>query len=246
MTFHFQCYFLERVLFLLKGQMQELSLSDQIHHKLKFIESNIPTSTLLILVGHSIGCHMILQMLKSLDEKRVLKCFFLFPTIEWMSSSPQGKIVTPLLRYLRWILPVFTYPIYYLIPDSVKRYLIDYLYAPVPECIADGVLRLASPTALRNCASLANNEMHVVHEADYDTLSSHIDKIHFYYGAKDHWCPVEYCHRMKDRFPDAEIDLCKNRIAHAFVLNSSAEVAAMLWNWIETKCEYFRFKSNGT
>lgn len=226
--------------------MQQLSLSEQIHHKLDFIESSIPASTPLVLIGHSIGCHMILQMLKSLNEKRVLKCFFLFPTIERMSESPKGKVVTPLLHYLRWILPVFTYPIYYLIPDRVKRYLVDYLYAPVPECIADGVLRLASPTALRNCASLANNEMQVVHEADYDLLSSHIGKIHFYYGMEDHWCPVEFYQQMKDRFPDAEIHLCKNRIPHAFVMDSSAEMATLLWNWIETKYEYFQFKSNGT
>lgn len=39
------------------------SLEGQIHHKMAFIEEFISTDSKLILIGHSIGCYVILEML---------------------------------------------------------------------------------------------------------------------------------------------------------------------------------------
>lgn len=210
-------------------------LTDQIQHKLAFINTAVPANTPLILVGHSIGCYMILEMLKSLDAKRVIKCFLLFPTIERMSQSPSGRYATPLLQYFRWMLPVFTYPICYLIPDIVKHFLIKlhFRHQSVAQCAVDGVMKLLSPLALGSSAHLANDELQVVTDADVELLSSNIDKLFFYYGANDHWCPVEFYKEMKERFPDADIQLCKRKFEHAFVLESSSEMASVLWAWIQ-------------
>lgn len=178
---------------------------------------------------------MILEMLKSLDRNRVLKCFLLFPTIERMSQSPSGKYATPLLRYFRWMLPVVTYPLCYLVPDVVKRYLIKrhFRCQSVPHCAVDGVMKLVSPLALGSSAHLANDEMQVVKDADYENLSSNIDRLFFYYGANDHWCPVEFYKQMKERFPNADIQLCRQKFEHAFILESSSAMAPMLWAWIQ-------------
>ena len=37
---------------------------------------------------------------------------------------------------------------------------------------------------------------------------------------------------MKEKFPDGEIHLCRRDFEHAFVLESSHDVACMVWEWI--------------
>ena len=38
---------------------------------------------------------------------------------------------------------------------------------------------------------------------------------------------------MKEKFPDGEIYLCERKFKHAFVLESSEEVAEMVASWIQ-------------
>ncbi|KAJ6659195.1 hypothetical protein lerEdw1_019240 [Lerista edwardsae] len=56
---------------------------------------------------------------------QILRCVMLFPTIERMAQSPQGKIMTPLLCQLRYILYM---PIYLatLLPERVKDSLVRF------------------------------------------------------------------------------------------------------------------------
>jgi predicted alpha/beta hydrolase family esterase len=75
-------------------------LEGQIRHKLTFIRDYLPKDVKLILIGHSIGCYMILKLLDDLESHQVLRCFMLFPTIERMAESPKGQVATPLLKYL--------------------------------------------------------------------------------------------------------------------------------------------------
>ncbi|KAL8172935.1 UNVERIFIED_CONTAM: hypothetical protein K2H54_033952 [Gekko kuhli] len=58
-------------------------------------------------------------------------------------------------------------------------------------------------------------------------------KLTFYYGATDLWCPVRYYEEMKAEFPDGDIRLCEKGIRHAFVLEASKEVAAMVTEWVQ-------------
>lgn len=55
----------------------------------------------------------------------------------------------------------------------------------------------------------------------------------FYYGAADAWCPVQYYEEMKADFPGGDIQLCEKGIWHAFVLESSKEVAEMVVEWLQ-------------
>jgi len=106
------------------------TLPGQIYHKLAFIRDHIPPPPRthphlqLILIGHSIGCYMILSLLRS--RVRVHRAALLFPTVERMAESPSGRVITPLLKYgARWLLPLVSYPIHYLVPDVVKRFIIN-------------------------------------------------------------------------------------------------------------------------
>lgn len=69
--------------------------------QIAFIEQYIPKDAKLHLVGHSIGCWMILQLLKNEDfAKRVVKCYLLFPTIERMAETPNGRFLTRIVSLL--------------------------------------------------------------------------------------------------------------------------------------------------
>lgn len=54
----------------------------------------------------------------------------LFPTIERMAQSPQGKVMTPVLCHLRYVayLPVFLLS---LLPDTLKSSLIKLVFGGI-------------------------------------------------------------------------------------------------------------------
>lgn len=55
-----------------------------------------------------------------------------------------------------------------------------------------------------------------------------------YFGTKDHWCPLEYCHNLQRQVPEARTIICSQQFEHAFVLKSSRQMAAIVSKWILT------------
>lgn len=54
----------------------------------------------------------------------------------------------------------------------------------------------------------------------------------FYYGATDHWCPLQFYQDMKLDFPQADLRLCERGFRHAFVLDAASQVAHMVVQWL--------------
>ncbi|XP_029657861.1 lipid droplet-associated hydrolase-like [Octopus sinensis] len=216
------------------------SLQDQIEHKLAFLHHHIPKNVSLILIGHSIGCYMILNMLKKTSHNNILRCFFLFPTIERMSSSPQGKVVTPFLKLFRWILLLFVYFMSFLPLKSKQRILCWYFKDEVkyPRCIYASSLNLFDVSCVNNMISMASQEMDMVKELDSCTISKNLHKICFYYGRKDRWCPLNYCDDMKKHFPKANIRVCQEGFEHAFVITDSERMADITWEWMQCELQH--------
>lgn len=46
-------------------------LEGQVEHKLAFLRNHVPRETSLVLIGHSIGCYIILEMMKRNPERKV-------------------------------------------------------------------------------------------------------------------------------------------------------------------------------
>ena len=74
-----------------------------------------------------------------------------------------------------------------------------------------------------------------VRDLQHDVIRPHIDKLMFYYGQGDPWCPVQYYHDMKKSYPEADIRLCARNMEHAFVLEYSASMGEVLWDWMTEK-----------
>nr|XP_020639944.1 lipid droplet-associated hydrolase [Pogona vitticeps] len=207
-------------------------LRGQIEHKLSFLRKNVPKDVKLVLIGHSIGSYISLQIMELAPELEILHSVHLFPTIERMAQSPQGKILTPLVCYLRYIVYI---PVYLmtLLPERVKSPIVRFVMGGrCSEELLTTVMDMLNMDCLANVFYMASQEMRMVTKRDSSTIRKHLKKLTFYYGAKDLWCPRQYYEEMKMEFPEGDIQLCERGFHHAFILRSSKEVAEMVTHWV--------------
>ncbi|GFR66741.1 chromosome 2 open reading frame 43 [Elysia marginata] len=212
-------------------------LEAQISHKLAFIRENIPSDTSLILIGHSIGCYMILNILDGLAAKNVARCFMLFPTIERMAVTPNGRTLTPVLRYLRWI-PVLLAFFFCFLPQFIRREIMKWLYRKVdyPECTQKALLETVTPWTTNFAMYLGKTEMNKVTTLQGELVEKHLSKLSLYYGSIDDWAPVQYYHDFIAHFPQADAKLCDLRLKHAFILKKTEgkTMAKIIWEWADS------------
>ncbi|XP_077668595.1 lipid droplet-associated hydrolase isoform X1 [Eretmochelys imbricata] len=249
-------------------------LHGQIEHKLDFLRKNVPKDMKLVLIGHSIGCYITLEMMKRASELQVLRSVLLFPTIERMAQSPQGKLLTPVLCKLRYILYMPVYLLSFL-PERVKtsmvRFVLRGLKCPDEASIVTSLnlfsvdcVGTATAVSDHSCQFLEcpiygkprNDEGCGERQYNYKTkfkedaqtvlawmqtekvqdaisLNQSCKRLIFYYGVADNWCPQQYFEEIRMDFPDGDIRLCEKGIRHAFVLDASREMAAMITDWVQ-------------
>ncbi|KAF7306761.1 SNF2 family DNA-dependent ATPase [Mycena indigotica] len=138
------------------------------------------SSAKIILMGHSVGAWIALQVLKARPQN-VSQVQLLFPTITHIARTPNG-------RRLSW---AFRSPI----PRLVSW--LSYLTRPLPISLLFrhwpktqiSVLRslLNSPPAIYACLSMAHDEMHTIRELDEALLVEHRERIFLLFGALDDW-----------------------------------------------------------
>lgn len=91
-------------------------------HKLHFINNYVPNDVELHLIGHSIGAKICLELLSRLasesGENRRASAYLLFPTLERMAETPNGRRMWPLLGPLRKPVVLAASLIHRLIPES--------------------------------------------------------------------------------------------------------------------------------
>ncbi|KAJ7422661.1 lipid droplet-associated hydrolase isoform X2 [Willisornis vidua] len=394
-------------------------LNGQVEHKLNFLKNNVSKDIKLVLIAHSIGCYITLEMMKRASElqiggddvaisslkalkrdfravgqlvkesgtqvvfllsipaagnqkeqedpadqylsltsyTQVLRSVLLFPTIERMAQSPQGKLMTPLLCKLRYALYMPVYLLSFL-PEGVKASLVRFALRGMKSCDESSIttsINLFSVDCIANILYMASQEMMKVVERDSTTIKQNLKKtrqtnepgsaslqriqseakgdrardwsgdkattwvqspsrracqiydgrpaarwepsrqqtvynVHlmsicdrletdalqrslerqrlkvkdragypgaeagsvgqvpgrvgkvvsaskprliFYYGTGDSWCPQHYYDEIKMDFPDGDIRLCEKGLRHAFVLDASKEMAAMITDWLQ-------------
>lgn len=164
---------------------------------------------------------------------QVERCFLLFPTIERMSTSPQGQLVWPMLTYLRLPTLISVYALSCLSPQTQSRLLEWYFKnRSIPDCVLNASLNLFQAECAKLCMFMAKDELENVTTLDVDIIRENLSRVTFYYGANDSWCPYSYYQDLIDLFPEGDIRLCKNNFEHAFVLENSKEMGALVSGWI--------------
>lgn len=203
------------------------SLEDQAEHKLAYIRDNVNNNTPIILVGHSIGCYIIMQMLGQLAPNIVKKAVFLFPAIEQLSRSPSGRRLS-IVSWLRLLILLLVWLTSWL-PKPVQTWVMRKYFHNSPRDHIDYTVEagtnLVNPSCVNNCFRMFNQELTVVDNLNTELLDAHIKKISFYYSPKDHWLPPNAYAEMRKRYPGRDIVQCTNGYHHAFVLTESNEMA---------------------
>ncbi|XP_054425189.1 lipid droplet-associated hydrolase isoform X2 [Pteronotus mesoamericanus] len=208
-------------------------LRGQVEHKIAFLRTHVPKETKLVLIGHSIGSYICLQILKHAPEIPIIRSILLFPTIERMSETPNGRIATPFLCWLRYALYAGSYFLLKPCPEKLKSWLIRVVLERMNFQSEVSPLSSLEPFCMANAAYLGSQEMRQVLKRDNETIKEHLPKLTFYYGTIDPWCPKEYYEDIKKDFPEGDIRLCEKNIRHAFVLYSNQEMAEMVADWLK-------------
>ncbi|XP_054775280.2 lipid droplet-associated hydrolase-like isoform X1 [Lytechinus pictus] len=208
------------------------NLQQQIEHKMAFIEDYIPPGVKLILIGHSVGCYIIVDLIRRMPKLNLLRAVLLFPTVEHIWDTPNGRTIGSMVVYLRWAAIALSYINYYL-SDWVKWRLVQWWFRgrKIPDCAFHAIHQLTDPARIHNSMYMAATEMEEILDADYSTIREHLDKFIMYYGSKDNWAPRSHYENMRRRFPEGDVRLCRRGLQHAFCLESSELMADMVWNW---------------
>jgi pimeloyl-ACP methyl ester carboxylesterase len=211
------------------------NLRGQVEHKLAFIEKYIPENVQIIFIGHSIGAKMILEVLKnSTTRSRVKKAYLLFPTIERMAESPNGVLMTRVIKHIVPVIIMLVWAFTFL-PVLVRKFLLSvhFILRRIPTHHVAPTMKLMNPTVLSNVLFLALDEMEKVKELDDKVLTDASDLLFLYYGTTDGWVPLKYWKDMVQNHPEVKCVVCEKRIDHAFVLHYSDEMADILSDLIQ-------------
>lgn len=203
------------------------NLEEQVEHKMAYIREHANSNIPIVLVGHSIGCYMIMQMLKQLPPDAVQKVVFLFPAIEGLRNSPKGKSLS-VFSWARLLLLLVVWVGSWL-PKSIQTWVMKRYFYNSPrdhiDYTVEAAVNLVNTGCVNNCFRMFNEELTVVNQLNTKLLDPHVMKISFYYGVNDYWLPPKAYANMRRRYPGEDIVQCTNGYRHAFVLNESNEMA---------------------
>lgn len=138
------------------------SLTEQIEHKVAFLEEYFPSDCQFILIGHSIGAYIILKLLEYYGERKdkISKGILLFPTIERMAISPNGRFASPVSTYFAWPVVAMCWGLSFL-PLFLKKWLVNWWFRKrnIHEDSKCAVLELITANSVRNMLYMAADEM---------------------------------------------------------------------------------------
>lgn len=188
------------------------------------------------MLGHSVGSYTILHLLEHASIKqRIIKNYFLFPTIEHLSDSVNGRIMTrlvkpivPLIIFLTWIFTT--------LPGLLQRILV-YIFckvASVETFQVDAIVKFVDPYVIANVLSLAYDQLRIIKERPSDKLEKHLDGIKVYYGKIDNWVPTLVPISIKNDIPQLDVEIGERGIWHSFVLYQSKEMGEIVADWLST------------
>ncbi|KAJ8735761.1 hypothetical protein PYW07_007381 [Mythimna separata] len=218
----------------LKGQEHLFHLEGQIKHKLELINNYVDKQSKLHLIGHSIGCWLILELLRDNENlaMRLKSVNLLFPTLQKMAETRNGKFVNNYLRKFHNVL-LFLYLVVSLLPTAIVNFLVG-IYLRIfslPSRYLKYILKFLNPNVGEKILFLAYDEMDTVKSLNVEILNKIKHFTNVIYSSRDNWAPVSY---MED-LHQPEIPMREVNIDHAFVLKSSERVAEMVTQFINTK-----------
>jgi len=211
------------------------SLEEQIQHKIDFLESY--GESRFVMMGHSVGAYISLQVAKRRPDLPILKIINLFPTVRDLYQGLPGPVKVVMRPGLRQLLGV----VLHFIPSSVKRVLLSLVRSNFDQATVDLVSCLLNYSTIQNILYMAYNEAYQIVELD-ESLLDHGErkvqpKLLFLYGRTDPYTPMKFHDDMKMRLPEGHVHLADEEVPHAFVLKHSSPIARRVAVFLEDLLE---------
>jgi hypothetical protein len=210
-------------------------LETQIAHKRAFVSALFEREPRCraILAGHSVGAHMVVEVMRALPADKILRGVLLFPTLLHIGSTPNGVRLTPVFDYLRTPLWIAMHAIVQL-PLFLQRWVLR--MGAGSSADEDGVSSLMSivhPDVLANALLMAKHEMREIGALDREHFARIASKLVLYFGSSDGWVADNHASMFESDFPAAQVVRCTEGHGHAFVLNraSSLRLGALVAQW---------------
>ncbi|KAL4268111.1 AB hydrolase superfamily protein [Pleurotus pulmonarius] len=188
---------------------------------------NIP----VIVVGHSIGSWVTLQILKA-RSTAISGIFLLFPTITDIASSPNG-------RALSWVFPWATMisRISNILRILPLPSLLSWIFRSWParqRTVLEGLLR--SPPSILATLSMADDEMKLVRGLDTQLLQQNSYKIWMYFAQSDDWVGDSknvILHSFQLDQNSVRVVHGHHGIPHAYCIEHGEQLADQCFEWLK-------------
>ncbi|XP_065208898.1 lipid droplet-associated hydrolase [Planococcus citri] len=212
-------------------------LQQQIDHKAAAIRNLVPKDCKLYIIGHSMGAKVALELVKTPElEKRIEKCYMLFPTVEHIGRTPNAAFIKPFIKYFGTVV-IFLSWIFTLFPVALKKIMLKCTFTlthgAANSCTVSGGMKLIQPAVLRNIFHLTKDEMIEIKDLDVENLRKFRNKFKFYYGTTDGWSPLKFYEHLIQEIPEMDAEVCCQGIKHAFTIKSAHTMSEMISNWIK-------------
>ena len=210
-----------------------LSLQEQIQNKIRIVDTitaSPPFNSFtedkprLVLMGHSVGAYMALQVLKERPQS-VDNLFLLFPTLSHISQGSafgrvsgaltslpgSAKVASWLILLLRLVLPI-----------PLLALLVRLAHTLPGTSLQTTLAKFFNPSSVESFSHLAKYEFREIRDLDRDTIKKYAKRLTAYYAVKDRWVPQfardEIIGLINHNGGDAII--CNEGLPHAFSLGT--------------------------
>ncbi|KAI9179002.1 hypothetical protein H9P43_005664 [Blastocladiella emersonii ATCC 22665] len=216
------------------------SLSDQVAHKMHFIDSIVrayPAGTRVHLAGHSVGAYIVLQVLKIRGDRlrataSLGRVLMLFPTVMEIADTPNGAWMQYAVQWAPRTAVAYLASALQWLPAPVLHRVIAACSDVPGEFLRTTADALIHPTVVDNTLRMADQEMHAIRDLDVATVDKFVDHTHWVFGSDDKWAPRRMHDAIRDWWPQADVTMTDH--AHAFVLRESRAVADYVQQWLSS------------
>lgn len=210
---------------------EPLSLQEQVDHKLRIVDSILSSFSSFtkdkprfILMGHSVGAYMALQVLKQRPQN-IDNLFLLFPTIsDIYKGSMSAKLVAILtsIPYIAMIVAWHIFLIRLVVPIPLIALYLRLAHTLPGRSLSTTLAKFLNPATVQSFIHLGKCELQEIRTLDDDTLTKYASRITAYYALQDKWVPHDQrkliMRILNDKGGDAFI--CNEGFPHAFSLGT--------------------------
>ncbi|KAL2813806.1 hypothetical protein BDW59DRAFT_176621 [Aspergillus cavernicola] len=208
----------------------------------------------VILIGHSVGSYMAMEVLRRHREEQaadadfdILGGIMLFPTVMHIAKSPSGQKLTFLLRIipqLAIIVSFFAWILTMVLPNPILRAVVRFVMRSPPETAVDATSSfLKSRRGVRQALHMAADEMKTITSDKWSDdvwgvarPSGALTRLFFYFGRNDHWVAEqtrEEIVALRGRTKTGpRMIVCEDSVPHAFCLRHNETMATKVADMI--------------